>query len=124
MPNFAFANAGVSLAGLSVKSFTDPVALGVGAGLFVGKQVGIFLAIYGLAALGLARKPEGASWAMVYGMALLCGIGFTMSLFIGTLAFEEPGFAAPVRLGVMTGSLLSALCGYCLLRWCARGQTR
>lgn len=115
LPIFAFANAGVSLAGISLASFAQPVALGIAAGLFIGKQVGIFVGVGLMVLLKLARMPAEATWPMIYGVAVLCGIGFTMSLFIGTLAFDE-GFAAQVRLGVLSGSILSALLGYCLLR--------
>ncbi len=117
LPIFAFANAGVSLAGISLASFAQPVALGIAVGLFVGKQVGIFVGIGCMVLLRLARMPAEATWPMIYGVAVLCGIGFTMSLFIGTLAFDE-GFAAQVRLGVLSGSILSALLGYGLLRLC------
>jgi NhaA family Na+:H+ antiporter len=119
LPIFAFANAGVSLAGISLASFAAPVSLGIAAGLFVGKQVGIFLGIFAMVKLKLARMPAEASWAMLYGVALLCGIGFTMSLFIGSLAFDE-SYAARVRLGVLTGSIVSALVGYGLLRLVSR----
>jgi NhaA family Na+:H+ antiporter len=115
LPIFAFANAGVSLAGISLASFTAPVALGIAGGLFVGKQIGIFLGILAMVGLKLARMPAGATWPMLYGVAVLCGIGFTMSLFIGSLAFDE-GYATQVRLGVLSGSIVSALAGYLLLR--------
>jgi NhaA family Na+:H+ antiporter len=121
LPIFAFANAGVSLAGISLASFAAPVSLGIAAGLFVGKQIGIFLGILAMVKLKLARMPAEATWPMLYGVAVLCGIGFTMSLFIGTLAFDE-SYAAPVRLGVLTGSILSALVGYGLLRMSLRGR--
>ena len=116
LPIFAFANAGVSFAGMSLSNLLEPVTLGIAGGLFVGKQIGIMAAIGLMLALGLARKPEGCSWPALYGMAMLCGIGFTMSLFIGSLAFADPSFAAPVRLGVLGGSLLSAICGFLLLK--------
>ncbi len=116
LPAFAFANAGVSLAGLPLASLAEPVTLGIAAGLFVGKQVGIFGAIWLMVRLGLARLPEGMGWAAAYGVALLCGIGFTMSLFIGTLAFDDATRAAQLRLGVILGSLASAGGGYLVLR--------
>ncbi len=111
LPIFAFANAGVSFSGISLESFVEPVKLGVSLGLFLGKQIGIFGSILLAVYLGIARLPHGANWMQVYGIAALCGIGFTMSLFIGGLAWEHSGFAAPVRLGVITGSLASALVG-------------
>jgi len=116
LPLFAFANAGVSLQGLSVAKLIEPVPLGIALGLCIGKPLGIlgatWLAIQG----GLAPRPEGASWAQVLGVGMLGGIGFTMSLFIGMLAFPDPAYAAPLRLGVLAGSLLSALAGYLVLR--------
>jgi NhaA family Na+:H+ antiporter len=116
LPVFAFANAGVSFHGMSLDSLTAPVPLGIAAGLFFGKQVGIFLAVFAMVRLGLASLPSGATWPSVYGVALLCGIGFTMSLFIGTLAFDDPRHAVEVRLGVIMGSVVSALGGYLVLR--------
>ncbi len=120
LPLFAFANAGVSLAGLSLTQLASPVPLGIAAGLFFGKQIGIFGAVLILVRLKLASLPAGANWISVYGVALLCGIGFTMSLFIGTLAFDEPHYAVDVRLGVILGSILSAGAGYLVLRSTAR----
>lgn len=118
LPIFAFANAGVPFEGLSFGDLLGPVPLGIMVGLFVGKQVGIFLATWLTVTLGLARKPAGTTWIQIYGVSVLCGIGFTMSLFIGTLAFAHGDFdfAAQVRLGVLGGSLMSALLGYFLLR--------
>jgi len=116
LPIFAFANAGVSFAGMSLADILEPVTLGIAGGLFIGKQIGIMGALGLMLALGLAKRPEGCSWASLYGMSMLCGIGFTMSLFIGSLAFADPSFAAPVRLGVLGGSLLSAICGFVLLK--------
>ncbi|MCW5699589.1 MAG: Na+/H+ antiporter NhaA [Rhodospirillales bacterium] len=115
LPVFAFANAGVSFAGISVQSFVEPVKIGISAGLFVGKQVGVFACLWLMLRLGLARMPSGATNAHLYGVSLLCGIGFTMSLFIGGLAWEHSDFEAPVRLGVITGSILSAVLGYLVL---------
>jgi NhaA family Na+:H+ antiporter len=117
LPIFGFANAGVAL---GEAPFWAPLPLAVAAGLFVGKQLGVFGAMRGAVALGLAEKPEGAGWAQLYGVALLAGIGFTMSLFIGGLAFADPVLVEEVKVGVLAGSLLSALCGYALLRWASR----
>lgn len=117
MPIFAFANAGVSLAGFSLDDVLAPVPLGIALGLFVGKQVGVFgFSLMGCK-LGICSLPAGVSWLQIYGVAILAGIGFTMSLFIGTLAFVEPEYAKAVRVGVITGSTLSAIAGYGLLRW-------
>lgn len=120
LPIFAFANAGVSFAGIGPERLVAPVPLGIALGLFIGKQIGIFGAIYALVTLRIAAMPAGATWAMIYGVALLCGIGFTMSLFIGTLAYEGAARAADVRLGVIVGSLLSATAGYLVLRRAVR----
>ncbi|OPG79482.1 Na+/H+ antiporter NhaA [Pseudomonas ogarae] len=116
VPIFGFANAGVSLAGISPSNLIDPVPLGVALGLLLGKQLGVF----GLATLvircGLARLPEGASWLQLYGVALLCGIGFTMSLFIGALAFPgAPHLVDEVKVGVLLGSTLAAILGIIVL---------
>jgi NhaA family Na+:H+ antiporter len=116
MPVFAFANAGVSLRGTGLETLLQPVTLGIAGGLFVGKQLGVMAVAALGAALGLLRLPAGASWWQMYGAAVLTGIGFTMSLFIGTLAFAGPEAAAPLRLGVLAGSILSAVFGYAVLR--------
>ncbi|MFT4940235.1 MAG: NhaA family Na+:H+ antiporter [Paraglaciecola sp.] len=117
LPIFAFANAGVSLFGASMVDLLNPITLGIAAGLFVGKQVGIFGVCWLTIKAGLAKLPDGATWAQLYGVSLLCGIGFTMSLFIGSLAFEEQGLAyqTSVKLGVLLGSLVSAVLGAILL---------
>jgi NhaA family Na+:H+ antiporter len=120
MPLFAFANAGINLAELSMESFTHTLTLGIAFGLFFGKQIGVMLAVAGGVALGLFRPPSGASWSQIYGVTILTGIGFTMSLFIGTLAFPDTHQGAEVRLGVLTGSLSSAIVGYLVLRFLAR----
>ncbi|HJQ60784.1 MAG TPA: Na+/H+ antiporter NhaA [Vineibacter sp.] len=117
MPLFAFANAGVSFAGLSQAQLSQPVTLGIAAGLFVGKQVGVFGAAALFILLRLAAMPAGGTWLKLYGVSLCAGIGFTMSLFIGTLAWDDPAYAAPLRLGVLAGSLLSAVVGYVVLRF-------
>ena len=117
VPLFGFANAGVSLKGMSVTTLAQPLVLGIALALFLGKQAGIFASVRLAAALKIAQPPEGAGWAQVYGVALLCGVGFTMSLFIGGLAF--PGNAAmidQVKVGVLIGSLGSALAGFAVLR--------
>ncbi|HJS39203.1 MAG TPA: Na+/H+ antiporter NhaA [Burkholderiales bacterium] len=118
LPLFAFANAGVPLAGVSLGSFLAPLPLGIAAGLVAGKTLGVFGASYLAIRLGLARMPAGAGWGSMLGIAMLCGIGFTMSLFIAGLAFEGlgPEYAVVTRLGILTGSLVSALGGYALLR--------
>jgi Na+:H+ antiporter, NhaA family len=115
LPLFAFANAGVSLAGLSPAILVEPVPLGIALGLFLGKQLGVMGATWGAIRLGLGRLPEDANWLQFYGMAMLTGIGFTMSLFIGGLAFEDVGYSAAVRIGVLVGSLLSGIAGFLLL---------
>ncbi|MCP4046912.1 MAG: Na+/H+ antiporter NhaA [Gammaproteobacteria bacterium] len=117
LPIFAFANAGVSFAGVSSDAVLGTVSTGIVLGLFLGKQVGVFGMTALAVGLGIAKKPEGASWAMLYGIALLCGVGFTMSLFIGSLAFEHGGFSqgAALRIGVISGSVASAFCGWLVL---------
>jgi len=117
VPIFGFANAGVSLSGISLQNLIDPVPLGVALGLFAGKQIGVFLAAVLAIRAGLAVLPEGSNWVQLYGVAILCGIGFTMSLFIGNLAF--PGSAHlvdEVKVGVLMGSGLAAIVGVILLR--------
>lgn len=116
LPVFAFANAGVSLAGLSLADLMEPLTLGIALGLVVGKQVGVVLATWIGVKSGLARLPEGVSWRHIYGVACLCGVGFTMSLFIGSLAFDADETMNAVRLGVIAGSILSGLLGYAVLR--------
>ena len=118
VPLFAFANAGVSFAGFSLGTLLAPVPLGILTGLFLGKQIGILLFCGVVIRLGWARLPEGATWAGFYGVAVLCGIGFTMSLFVASLAFEHagPGYVAADRLGILVGSGLAAITGYLVLR--------
>jgi len=116
VPVFGFANAGVSLAGMSWAAAFAPVTLGIAAGLFVGKQIGIFLTTWAAVRLKLADCPAGASMAQVYGVALLCGIGFTMSLFIGLLAFPtSAALQDEVKVGVLIGSVLSGAVGALVL---------
>jgi len=125
LPLFAFAKAGVSFAGLSLEQAFAPLVIAIALGLFVGKQVGVFGAAWLAARLGLGDKPSGSSWLQLYGVSLLCGIGFTMSLFIGVLAF--PGAVdspeqIEVKLGVIGGSVLSALAAAVILNLAARHQ--
>ena len=119
LPIFAFANAGVSFHGMSLEKLGHGVSLGIILGLFVGKQLGVFGMVALAHLLHLAKLPEGATWGQVYGVALLCGIGFTMSLFIGTLAFQHGNFDMlySVKMGVLTGSLLSAAAGLLVLHF-------
>jgi len=116
LPVFAFANAGVSLIGLSPSDLLAPLPLGIALGLFVGKQIGVFGFSWVAVKAGLCQKPDGATWPQFYGVAMLTGIGFTMSLFIGTLAYTDPAYATDVRIGVLAGSILSAVVGFLILR--------
>ncbi len=118
LPIFAFGNAGVPIVGLSPESLLASVPLGIALGLFVGKQIGVFGASWLAVKSGIAQLPSGITWAQVYGMAVLCGIGFTMSLFIGSLAFEGgggPDYAVDDRIGILVGSFFSAVAGIVLL---------
>ena len=116
MPLFALANAGVSLDGINLESLLSPVPLGIVLGLFVGKQIGVFLFSIIAIKLKIAQMPNNANWMSFYGVGILAGIGFTMSLFIGNLAFvENIEYIDSVKIGVLTGSLLSTLVGYGLL---------
>jgi Na+:H+ antiporter, NhaA family len=116
MPLFAFANAGVSLEGLSFSSLLDKVPLGIVLGLFVGKQLGVFMFSYIAIKLKVAQMPNNANWLNLYGVGILTGIGFTMSLFVGNLAFADNlQYIDGVKIGVLTGSLLSTLMGYFLI---------
>ncbi|WP_108097006.1 Na+/H+ antiporter NhaA [Pseudomonas sp. GV071] len=117
LPLFAFANAGVPLTGLGLDSFLHTVPLGIACGLLVGKTVGVFGLSWLAIVLGIAKLPEGANWGQVLGVAVLCGIGFTMSLFVGSLAFE-PGvspLAGMDRIGILSGSFFAALLGYLIM---------
>ncbi len=117
VPIFGFANAGVPLAGFSPQDVFEPVPLGVALGLFLGKQVGIFSVVWLLVRSKLAERPRDATWLQIYGVALLCGIGFTMSLFIGGLAFGDGSHQNDAaKLGVLLGSIIAAITGYILLR--------
>ena len=124
LPLFGFANAGLPFSGLSVSSIVEPLPLGIAAGLFLGKQLGVFGAAALVIRRGWAALPEDASWFALYGTSILTGIGFTMSLFIGTLAFGESDREAPMRLGVLVGSALSALAGAAVLSFATRGSSR
>lgn len=115
LPLFAFANAGVSLVGIGLEVLTDTVTLGIALGLFVGKQLGVYIFMLLALGLGFASMPKGGSFGKLYGIAALTGIGFTMSLFIGSLAFQHSDFDAPIRLGVIAGSLMSAAVGAIVL---------
>ncbi|HEY6258373.1 MAG TPA: Na+/H+ antiporter NhaA [Xanthobacteraceae bacterium] len=120
IPLFAFANAGVPLAGASLASLAAPLPFGIIAGLFVGKQIGVFGACLAALRLGIAQRPAEASALQLYGVAILTGIGFTMSLFIGTLAFEDEGLLAQIRLGVLAASILAGAAGGLVLMLAAR----
>nr|WP_269805721.1 Na+/H+ antiporter NhaA [Pseudomonas putida] len=122
LPIFAFANAGVSLAGMSVDSFTHPVPMGIAVGLLLGKTVGVFGLTWLAVKLRMAALPEGAGWGQILGVAILCGIGFTMSLFVGSLAFA-PGssdYAGMDRMGILTGSFFAAVIGYAVIAMASR----
>lgn len=116
LPLFAFANAGVRLGGIAPGVLLNPIQVGVALGLFLGKQFGVAGTIWLMTRIGLGSLPEGADWRQTYGLALLTGIGFTMSLFIGTLAFPMEGYDVDVRIAVLIASLLSAVSGYLVLR--------
>ena len=118
LPIFAFTNAGVPLAGLTMDSFLQPISLGIVLGLFIGNQIGIFGFTWLAIKFGLAQLPTSVRWIHMYGVSFVCGIGFTMSLFISSLAFEHTGtdYGDIVRLGILIGSILSAFFGYIILR--------
>jgi NhaA family Na+:H+ antiporter len=113
VPIFGLASAGVTIGGLD--QVLDPLPIGIAAGLFIGKQIGVFGAIWAADRVGLARKPEVLRWTHIYGAALLCGVGFTMSLFIGELAFTERFLIDEAKIGTLLGSLLSGILGYIVL---------
>jgi len=122
VPIFAFANAGVVLAGLTLDQLLAPLPLGIALGLIVGKQLGVFGITFVMVKTGLARMPSGANWLHIYGISCLAGIGFTMSLFIGGLSFSDPTLMNEVRLGVLSGSVLSAILGYTALSLAIKRQ--
>lgn len=120
VPIFAFANAGVVFKGMSVTDIFLPLPLGIALGLIVGKQVGVFGVTWLMIKSGLAKLPAGANWLHIYGVACLAGIGFTMSLFIGSLSFDDPALMNQVRVGVLAGSVVSAILGFSALKIAAR----
>lgn len=124
LPVFAFANTGIPLAGLTLDSLLHPVPLGIALGLFLGNPIGVFTLSWLAVKLGIAKLPKGATWSQLFGVSMLCGIGFTMSLFISGLAFEKTGLSIPVddRLGILVGSMLSGVGGYLVLRLASRKQ--
>ncbi|MCP1474837.1 NhaA family Na+:H+ antiporter [Pseudomonas sp. EB276 TE3739] len=126
LPLFAFANAGLSLSGVTVESFTHDVPMGIAIGLLLGKTIGVFGLTWLAVKIGIAALPQGANWGQVLGVAILCGIGFTMSLFVGSLAFE-PGvsdYAGMDRMGILTGSILAALIGYAVTAAASRKNSQ
>lgn len=122
LPLFAFANAGVSLAGMTAESLTHGVPFGIALGLLLGKTVGVFGLTWLAIRLRLARLPEGANWGQLLGVAILCGIGFTMSIFVGSLAFDPASspYAGEDRMGILAGSCLAAVMGYAVVRLASR----
>jgi NhaA family Na+:H+ antiporter len=125
LPLFAFANAGLSLSGVTVESFTHDVPMGIAIGLLLGKTIGVYGLTWLAVKIGIATLPQGANWGQVLGVAILCGIGFTMSLFVGSLAFV-PGtseYAGMDRMGILTGSILAALIGYAVTAAASRKST-
>lgn len=125
LPVFAFANAGIEIGDLSMNSVLSPVPLGIALGLFFGKQFGVFGFTWIVVKAGLAKLPEDIDWAQIFGASILTGVGFTMSLFIGTLAFENGGPAIlDERIGILIGSLASAVCGYLWLMFCSKSTIK
>ena len=118
LPVFAFANAGINLSGVGLEQVLSPVPLGIVLGLFIGKQIGVFGFCWVMIKLGFAKLPEAMNWRLLYGASLLCGVGFTMSLFIGSLAFEQTGdnLIFQDRLGIIIGSLISGVLGYLIIK--------
>lgn len=125
LPVFAFANAGIDFSGVGMEQLVHPVPVGIALGLFFGKQIGVFGFCYLAVKMGLAKLPSGMNWSGLYGTAALCGIGFTMSLFVGSLAFEETGvnLLFDDRLGIVIGSLISGILGYVVLRYSLKDRT-
>ena len=120
LPLFALANAGVPFGGMPLDSLIGPPTLGIAAGLIAGKLCGVFGAAWLMVRMGLARLPAGTGWGQIAGVSLLCGIGFTMSLFITVLAFDDTAIQGSAKAGILAGSLLAGISGYCVLRWCNR----
>lgn len=120
LPVFAFANAGVSIIDLKWEDLLNPITLGITFGLFFGKQIGVMLMAFLFTSLKLCTLPHGVSWLQFYGMAILTGVGFTMSLFIGTLAFTDNDYFSSVRIGVLLGSILSVIAGVTVLKYAAK----
>lgn len=123
VPIFAFANAGVSLSGITLADAASPLPLGIAAGLILGKQLGVFGMTWALVKTGAARLPAGAGWRHVWGLSALAGIGFTMSLFIGSLSFDDTLHLNEVRMGVLAASCVSAVLGYLILRSAGPGES-
>ncbi|MDX2208951.1 MAG: Na+/H+ antiporter NhaA [Sphingopyxis sp.] len=119
VPLFGFANAGVNITGMTVAQLFAPMPLGIALGLLLGKQLGIFAAVWLAVKAGFGAKLRGATWVQIYGVATLCGIGFTMSLFIGGLAFTDPLLIEEAKIGTLMGSFASGIMGYLILRLCA-----
>ena len=120
-PLFALGNAGVQLSGMVPGDLLAPLPRGIALGLFLGTQLGVFGATYLAVKSGLARLPDGVTWMMIYGLSCLAGIGFTMSLFIGSLSFDDLALMNAVRMGVLAGSALSAILGFVVLRRVTKG---
>ncbi len=124
LPLFAFANSGINFSGITFEQLLNPISLGVALGLFFGKQFGVFLFSFAAIKLKLAKMPSNANWLQLYGVSILCGIGFTMSLFICSLAFEHAPIEYNIdgRIGVMLGTLISAIAGYLLMVYATKTQ--
>jgi NhaA family Na+:H+ antiporter len=120
VPLFGFANTGLSLAGITAASFAEPVTFGIGLGLFAGKMVGVFGSVWLMVKTGVADLPASASWGQTFGVAMLCGIGFTMALFVTVLASDDAVIRDQAKLGILAGSLLAGLAGYFVLSVCDR----
>ncbi len=125
LPVFAFANAGVSFSGVTLSSLIDPIPIGIAAGLVFGKQIGVFGFSYIGHKLGIAKMPEGTDWLSIYGVSALCGIGFTMSLFISSLAYENEGteYIEESRIGILLGSVIAAILGYFILSFALKRKS-
>jgi NhaA family Na+:H+ antiporter len=122
IPIFGFVNAGVSFAGLSPSVILEPLTLGIGLGLLLGKLIGVFGSVFFLVKTGIVEMPGSASWAQTLGVSLLCGIGFTMSLFVALLAFDDPLMQDRAKLGILAGSMIAGIAGYSILRFAPRRQ--